>query len=110
MKNFFIAIVVLMSTQLLSAHGTGTTKVKNLYIYNDFVVVKTQNTFSNADSCTYSGANEFLYVATNSDGGKKMYSAILSAYVAGKPLRLAYNGCASWGSTTIPKVYGMSLF
>ena len=110
MKKLLIALSVLASTQFASATGTSITKIKDMYTYDNFIVVKMANRHSNSDSCTYAKANEYLYLATNTEGGKKMYSAVLSAFVAGKKIRFGYHGCASWGSTTIPKAYGVSMF
>jgi len=108
MKKILIALSVLATTQIAMAAATPITKIKDIYVYADYIVMKMDNKHSSA-GCTRNGADEFLYLATNTDGGKKMYSAALSAYVAGKKVRLGFSGCSTWGSGTIPKAYGISL-
>jgi hypothetical protein len=110
MKKLLIALLVLGTTQFALAAATPITKIKDIYVYADYIVLKMENKHTNPDACTKATSDEFLYLATNSEGGKKMYSAALSAYVAGKKVRLGYSSCASWGSTTVPKAYGISLY
>jgi hypothetical protein len=108
MKKLLIALSVLATTQMAMATATPVTKIKDIYVYSDYIVMKMEKKHTK-ENCTKSTADEYLYLATDTDGGKKMYSAALSAYVAGKKVRLGYSGCSSWGSTTIPKAYGISI-
>ena len=109
MKNKYMLFLLIVSTFSM-ATGTSITKIKDIYVYETFIVIKMENSHDNPDSCTYEQATNYLYLLTDSDGGNRMYSASLSAFIAGKKIRFAYTGCADWGSTTIPKAYGLSLF
>ena len=108
MKKILIALSVLATTQIAMATATNITKIKDLYVYTNYIVLKMEAKHSKG-GCSKSTANEYLYLATNTDGGKKMYSAALSAYISGKKVRFGFSGCSAWGSTTIPKAYGISL-
>ena len=108
MKKILIALSVLATTQIAMAAATPVTKIKDLYVYDNYIVMKMEKKHSKG-GCSKATANEYLYLATNTDGGKKMYSAALSAYISGKKVRLGFSGCSAWGSTTIPKAYGLSL-
>jgi len=108
MKKIIIGLMILASTQFAFAAATKVTKIKDIYVYADYIVMKMEAKHSSA-GCTRNAANEYLYLATNTDGGKKMYSAALSAYVAGKKVRFGFSGCSTWGAGTIPKAYGISL-
>jgi hypothetical protein len=107
MKKLVLVTMFLVSG--LMAGVTSITKIKDMYVYDNFIVIKMQNKHTNSNGCTSSSARDYLYVPTNTTGGNRMYSAILSAYVAQKKVRLGYSGCAQWGSSTIPKVYGFSM-
>jgi len=96
-------------SQFAFATATPTTKIQNIYVYSDYIVMKIADTLNNVDNCTKSTASSYLFLATNTEGGKKMYSAALTAYVSGKKILAGYSGCEQWGSTTIPKAYGISL-
>ena len=108
MKKILIALSVLASTQIAMAAATPITKIKDIYVYSDYIVMKVENKHTNP-GCTKATADEYLYLATNTDGGKKMYSAALSAYVSGQKVRFGFSGCSAWGSTTIPKAYNVSI-
>ena len=108
MKKLLIALSVLATTQIAMAAATPITKIKDIYVYADYIVMKMENKHTNP-GCTKSTADEFLYLATNSEGGKKMYSAALSAYVSGKKVRFGFSTCSTWGASTIPTAYGISL-
>jgi len=108
MKKIIIGLMILASTQFVFAEATKVTKIKDIYVYADYIVMKMEAKHASL-GCTRNAADEYLYLATNTDGGKKMYSAALSAYVAGKKVRLGISKCSTWGAGTIPKAYGISL-
>ena len=109
MKKILIALSVLGSTQMALAAATPITTIKHIYVYSDYIVMQVVNKHTNPGGCTKVAADEYLYLATNTEGGKKMYSAALSAYVAGQKVRFGFNGCTAWGSGTIPKAYNVSM-
>ena len=110
MKKILIALSVLATTQIAMAAATPITKIKDIYVYETSVVIKMANKHTNPDGCSHAKATEYLLVKTDTAGGNKLYSAILSAYVAGKKVRLGYKNCANWSATeTVPKAYGISL-
>ena len=109
MKKILIALSVLATTQIAMAAATPITKIKNVYVYENYAILKMENKHANSYSCTHASSDEFLYVPTDTAGGNRMYSALLSAYVAGKKVKLGYSLCGTWGSTTVPKVYGITL-
>lgn len=109
MKKILIALFVLATTQIAMAAATSINKIKDIYIYSNYVVMKMENKHTNG-GCTKTTADEYLYLATNTDGGKKMYAAALSAYMGGKKVRMGYSGCSAWGPSTVPAVYGISLY
>ena len=78
-------------------------------MYSDYVVIKMANKHSNSYNCTNAKSDEFLRLNTNTTGGNRMYSALLSAQVAKKKVKMSYSLCAAWGSTTIPNVYNVTL-
>jgi len=110
MKKLLIALFVLATSQLSIAGVTSITKIKDVYVYSDYVVIKMANTHSNDDSCTHSSATSYLYLATDTDGGKKHYAAVLTAQTTGSNVRLGYSQCATWGSTTLPVAYNFTIF
>ena len=109
MKKIITGLMVLASTQFALATVTPTTTIKDMFVYETYVVVKMANKHTNPDSCTKAGADSFIYMSTTGQGGARMYSAILSAYVSGKKVRLGYNLCGTWGTGTIPKAYGVTM-
>ena len=109
MKKILIALSVLATTQIAMAGSTTITKIKNVYVYEHYAVIKMANKHANPNACKHPNANEFLLMPTYTSGGSKMYSALLSAYVSGQKVKLGYSRCSVWGSTTIPRVYGITL-
>ena len=107
MKKLLVGLTILATTYFANAAVTGITKIKYMYVYDNFIVITMQNTHSNPDGCTHSQATKSLYLATNSDAGKRMYAAALTAKASGERVRIGYKNCASWGSKTLPKVYSL---
>ncbi|MGV6830381.1 MAG: hypothetical protein ACWA5P_02315 [bacterium] len=109
MKKLLTGITLLGTLSLLNAGVTSVTTIKTLYGYNDYVVVTLSKTHTNPDSCTGGHATDSLYIATNTEAGKRMYAAVLSAQVSGSKVRFGYSSCKNWGSTTIPNAYNITL-
>ena len=109
MKKILIALSVLATTQIAMAAATSITKIKNIYVYQNYIVLKMENKHGNEYSCSHAKSNEFLYLDTTTSGGNRMYSAILSASIAGRKVKLGYSLCGTWGSKTVPKAYGVTI-
>ncbi|CAA6812796.1 MAG: Unknown protein [uncultured Sulfurovum sp.] len=110
MKKILIALSVLATTQIAMATATPITTIKDIYVYETSVVIKLANQHTNPDICTHPKAKEYLLLSTDTAGGNRLYSAILSAYVSGKKVRFGYKNCANWSATeTVPKAYGVSM-
>ena len=108
MKKIIIVLLLVLSSKFaVATHQVSpVTKIKYIYTYNSYAVIKIANKTTNKDSCTYGRATEFLVVKYNDIGGKEMYSAALAAFMSGSKVRLAHTGCLPWGKTiTIPKLY-----
>lgn len=109
MKKLLLAIGLFGTVSIASAAVTSITTIKTLYGYDNYIVVTFAKNHTNPDSCTGGHAEDSVYVTTSTEAGKRMYAAVLSAQVSGSKVRMAYSGCASWGSTTIPKAYNITL-
>ena len=110
MKKIILALAVLMTTQFATAGNvTPVTKITNVFTYGDSAVIKIANKHGNEYECTYSKADEYLFLDLTSESSKTIYSAILSAFVSGSLARIAYNDCVDWGSTTLSNIYRVDM-
>jgi len=112
MKKILIAsLLALGLTQISAAKSVSpvTTLIK-LYTYGDAAVMKLANPAPD-EGCTYGAAGEFLSIDIGSEGGKVLYSAILSAFVSGSKVRIASDGCNNvWGAgKSLPQAYRIEL-
>ena len=112
MKKILIVILLTLGlTQMVSAKSvSNATKLIKLYTYGDAAVIKVAKPAPD-EGCSYSAAGEFLAVDLSAEGGKALYSALLSAFVSGTEVRLASDGCNNvWGaSKSLPEVYRVEL-
>jgi hypothetical protein len=109
MKKILTALFVLATTQMVMAASTPINKIKHIYVYEDYIIMKMESKHGNEYGCTHAQSNEFLYLKTDTSGGNRMYSALLSAYVAGKKIKVGYSLCGQWGDKTVPKAYGITI-
>lgn len=112
MKNILIAsLLALGLTQIISAKSVSpATKIIKLYTYGNAAVIKIAKPAPD-EGCNYSSAGEFLALDLGAEGGKALYSALLSAFVSGSEVRLASDGCSNvWGAAkSLPEVYRVEL-
>lgn len=112
MKNILIiTLLTLGLTQMVTAKSVSpATKLIKLYTYGDSAVIKIVKPAPD-EGCTYSAAGEFLAINIASEGGKALYSALLSAFISGSEVRLASDGCNNiWGATkSLPEIYRVEL-
>ena len=105
MKKIITGLMILSSTQFALGAASPVTTIKDMYVYPTYIVMKIANKV-NTNSCN---TKDYMFLSTTGDGGKQLYSAALSAYVAGKKVRFGFSGCYKWGTKLVPKGYGISL-
>ncbi len=91
--RFLLLIMVMISHPVFSYDGwSGERKVNSVRVYSASHVLITMSTPNNPGGCA---STEYL-VLNNADteAGKRMYSALLSAYTTGKNVTLALTGCS----------------
>ena len=112
MKKLLLAsLLALGLTQFASAKTVSkATKLVKLYTYGDAAVIKIKKPAGD-EGCSYKDAGEFLAIDLSKEGGKALYSALLSAFVSNAEVRLASDGCNDvWGSSkSLPEVYRVEL-
>jgi hypothetical protein len=81
---------------------SGVHKVESVRVYSDSHVLITMPETSNPGGCE---SVQYL-VLNNADteAGKRMYSALLSAYAADKKVNLALTGCSGGGKLGWPMI------
>ena len=78
--------------------------------YKNFAVLSLGPNGDNQDNCTHSKAGNYVYIELISDEGKALYSAVLTAFIVGRRVRLGLSGCKKWGGATIPLVYRLDIY
>ena len=110
MKKKLLWGLLISSTQLvMGGHVTGITKITFMYTYETAAVIKIQHANNNEDDCSSSKSDKYFQLNFDSAAKSKMYSAMLAAFISGQNVRLAYDGCVTWGSSTIPEIYRVDL-
>jgi hypothetical protein len=79
---------------------SGVNKIESVRVYSESHVLVTMPATSNPGGCE---STQYLVLYnTDTEAGKRLYSAILSAYMADKNVNLALTGCSSGGKLGWP--------
>ena len=107
---------LLLGLVALTAVGSATdvsnvTKITKIYTYGEGAVIRLKNPTTNNSSCSYNGSGEYLAIRFNTQQGKELYSAALSAFISSTNVKIGSSGCDDiWGkSKTMNKVYRVEL-
>lgn len=93
MTRTFLFVILMLSIPAFAYDGwSGERKVNSVRVYSASHVLITMSSPSNPSGCA---STEYL-VLNNADTeeGKRMYAALLSAYTTGKNVTLALTGCS----------------
>jgi hypothetical protein len=98
MKKAICLIVVFMSMHVNAYDGwSGEHLIQSVRVYPNSQVLITMTGSSNPKDC--SDASYLVLNDADTESGKRQYSAILSAYAAGKNVNLALTGCSGGGTS-----------
>jgi len=102
MKYLTILIVFFSSIAMGYDGFSGLNKIASVRIYPNDQVLVTMPGAANPGGCI---STDYLSLLTPaSESGKKSYSAILSAYIAGMPVTFALTGCSDGGTNGWPVI------
>ena len=108
-KGLLIIVGLLLATQVGMAKYSAKAKILDIYAYGaDNAVIKLNINVADV-GCSYKNAMVIPnYTTTN----KGIYSSILSAFMAGKPVHIGYTpgNCSDlWGANSLNKIYSILL-
>ncbi|MGP9802147.1 hypothetical protein [Rheinheimera sp. NSM] len=94
MLRYFILLAALYPMSASAYDGwSGVHKVQSVRVYSENHVLVTMPQTSNPGGCE---STQYLVLNNaDSEAGKRLYSALLSAYAADKSVNLALTGCSS---------------
>ncbi|MFY8274641.1 hypothetical protein AAEU32_11015 [Pseudoalteromonas sp. SSDWG2] len=103
MKKSIILLLFFVSFILNAYDGwSGANKVSTIRVYSGEYVLITMANANNPSQC--SDSNYIMLKNTNTESGQRQYSALLSAYMAGKQVNLALTGCSQGGTSGYPLI------
>ena len=114
MKKIMLATAIvglLVSPSFADTKVSDKTKIERIYTYKTAAVLKLAKAMKKNSGCTYKNAGKYVALRFGETGSKEMYSAALSAFVAGKNIKIGTKGCDPiWtGDGTMNKIYKIQL-
>ena len=108
-KGLLVLIGLLLTTQVGMAKYSAKAKILDIYAYGaDSAVIKLNINVSDTGCSKKNAMHIPNYTTTN----KGLYSSILSAFMAGKPVHVGYTpgNCSDlWGTNSLNKIYSVLL-
>lgn len=104
MKNMIIAAAMLLISFSIHAYDgwSGANKIASIRVYSSTAVLITMPGANNPKGC--SETTYIVLANADSESGKRQYSALLTAYAAGKSVNLALTGCSGGGTNGWPVI------
>jgi len=103
MKIIITILITFISYGVLAYDGwSGPNKVASIRVYSSTTVLITMPGASNPKGC--SDVSYIMLANADTESGKRQYSALLTAYAAGKNVNLALTGCSSGGTSGYPMI------
>ena len=103
MKTIFALLITLISYGAIAYDGwSGPNKVASIRVYSSTTVLITMPGANNPKGC--SNTSYIKLANADTESGKRQYSALLTAYAAGKNVNLALTGCSGGGTNGYPLI------
>ncbi|MEE9303785.1 MAG: hypothetical protein V3U84_08350 [Thiotrichaceae bacterium] len=110
-KSFFskVIVITLLSFTVNTASaeaGLDSRIIKSIITYSSGVLLEFTVSVANAENCDGNLAENYVFLLTDTSGGKQMLATVLAARVSDKPVALGINGCLNWSpGFQVPLVY-----
>jgi len=98
MKHIFTMLGLFFSINCFAYDGwSGANKIASVRVYSNSVVLITMPRANNPKGC--SNPSYLALKNIDTESGRRLYSAILAAYMSGKTVDLALTGCSGDGQS-----------
>ena len=106
-----LASVFIVPSSAFAWQWIDTTNISTVQATTHIVLINIESTHPNADQCTLNEAGKYVVIDMSEPSGQWLYSTAMSAFMGGKSVAFASDGCmynpdwpASQGGGSYPKL------